>query len=43
MVKAFQTEHGDENARVDMLLEEFEKVKDEISSQWQRVMATVDK
>jgi len=42
MVKAFHIEHKYENAEVDRILEEFEKVKDEISNQWQRVMATVN-
>jgi len=42
MVKAFHIEHKDENAEVDRILEEFERVKDEISNKWQRVMATVD-
>ena len=41
MVKAFQIERKDENAEVDKILEEFETVKDEISAQWQVVMATV--
>lgn len=41
MVKAFQIERRDENAEVDRVLEEFERVKDEISNQWQKVMVTV--
>jgi len=41
MVKAFGIERKDENAKVDKILEEFERVKEEISSQWQRVIATV--
>ena len=41
MVKAFQIERKDENAKVDQILYEFEKIKDEISNQWQRVIATV--
>ena len=41
MVKAFQIERRDENAEVDKILEEFEKVKDEIGNQWQKVMVTV--
>ena len=42
MVKAFHIEHKYENAEVDRILEEFERVKDKISNQWQGVMATVD-
>lgn len=41
MVKAFHIDRKDENSRIDKILEEFEKVKDEISNQWQGVMATV--
>jgi len=41
MVKAFQIDRSDETTRIDRVLEEFEKVKDEISSQWEGVMATV--
>ncbi len=41
MVKAFQIDRSDENTRIDRILEEFEKVKDEVSSQWEGVMATV--
>lgn len=43
MVKAFQIERKDENVQIDKILEEFERVKDEIGNQWQRVMATIDK
>jgi len=43
MLRAFQIERKDENAQVDKILEEFEKVKDEIGTQWQKVMATVGK
>ncbi len=42
MVKAFTIERKDDNIEVERVLEEFEQVKDEISSQWQRVMATVN-
>jgi len=41
MVKAFHIDRKDENTRLDRIFEEFEKVKDEISNQWQGVMATV--
>jgi len=41
MVKAFHIERKDENAEVDKVLEEFERVKDEINNQWQKVMVTV--
>ncbi|MDI6889692.1 MAG: hypothetical protein QMC83_01955 [Thermodesulfovibrionales bacterium] len=41
MVKAFQIERKDENAKVDKILDEFEKVKEEIGKRWQKVMATV--
>ncbi len=41
MVKAFQINRKDENTKVDKILEEFERVKDGISNQWQRVIATV--
>lgn len=41
MVKAFHIDRKDENTRIDRILEEFENVKDEISNQWQGVMATV--
>ncbi|MEW6674627.1 MAG: hypothetical protein AB1348_01180 [Nitrospirota bacterium] len=43
MVKAFYIERRYENAEVSKILEEFERVKDEIGNQWQRVMATVGK
>jgi len=43
MIKAFQIEHQDEVRGIDEILEEFERVKDEICSKWQRVMATVSK
>jgi len=43
MVKAFTIQRKDENIKVDKILEEFERVKDEIGDQWQRVMATVSK
>jgi len=39
MVKAFHIDRKDENTRIDRILEEFENVKDEISNQWQGVMA----
>jgi hypothetical protein len=32
-----------ESSGVDEILEEFEKVKDEICQQWQKVIATVNK
>jgi len=41
MVKAFHIDRKDENTRIDRMLEEFERVKDEIGSQWQGVMARV--
>jgi len=41
MVKAFHIDRKDENTRIDRILEEFENVKDEISNQWQGVMATI--
>ena len=41
MVKVFRVEHKNENTKVNKILEEFERVKDEIGNQWQRVMATV--
>ena len=41
MLKAFHIDRKDENTRIDRILEEFEKVKDEISNQRQGVMATV--
>ena len=43
MVKAFTIERKDENEKVDKILEEFDRVKEEISTQWQRVIATVGK
>jgi len=43
MIKAFQIEHQDEAEGTDEMLEEFERVKDEIGNKWQRVMATVNK
>lgn len=43
MIRAFQIEHQDEISGVDEILEEFERVKDEIGSQWQNVIATVSK
>ncbi|MCK4430304.1 MAG: hypothetical protein KAW19_03285 [Candidatus Aminicenantes bacterium] len=41
MVKAFNIQHQDEIIEVDQMLEEFERVKGEISKQWQKVMTTV--
>jgi len=41
LVKAFSIEHKDENAKVNRMLEEFGRVRDEITNQWQRVIATV--
>ncbi len=43
MIRAFSIDHTKENARIDEILEEFERVKDEIGNQWQKVMATVGK
>ncbi|MEW6215796.1 MAG: hypothetical protein AB1478_11460, partial [Nitrospirota bacterium] len=43
MVKAFYIERKYENVEVSKILEEFERVKDEIGNQWQRVMAAVSK
>lgn len=43
MIKAFHIEHHDEIIRVDEILDEFERVKDEIGSQWQKVIANVSK
>ena len=41
MVKAFQIKSKDEKFEVDKILEESERIKDEINNQWQRVMVTV--
>jgi len=41
MVKAFRIEHENRGFEIDNILEEFERVKDEIDNQWQMVMATV--
>ena len=41
MIKAFHIENQDEATEVDEMLEEFERVKGEISKQWQGVMTTV--
>jgi len=43
MIRAFHIEHQDEISGIDEILEEFERVKDEIGSQWQKVIATVSK
>jgi len=43
MIKAFHIEHQDEVSGVDEMLEEFERVKDEISTKWQKVLVTVNK
>jgi len=43
MIKAFHIEHQDEVSEVDEMLEEFERVKDEISNKWQKVLVTVNK
>ena len=41
MIKAFHIEHQEEATGIDEILEEFEIVKDDISRQWQKVMATL--
>ncbi len=41
MIRAFHIEHQEEAAGIDEILEEFEIVKDDISRQWQKVMATL--
>ena len=43
MVKAFTIQRKDENAKVDKILEEFERVKDDISVRWQKVMTAIGK
>jgi ferritin len=43
MIKAFHIEHHEEISGVDEILEEFERVKDEIGSQWRKVIAIESK
>lgn len=43
MIKAFHIEHHEQISGVDEILEEFERVKDEIGSQWHKVIATAGK
>lgn len=43
MLKAFQIEHQEEVKGLDEVLEEFERVKDEVKNKWKNVMAVVDK
>lgn len=41
MLKAFRIEHENRRLKIDEILNEFEKVKNEIDDQWQMVMADV--
>jgi hypothetical protein len=41
MIKAFRLEHKDEFNGLDEILEEFERAKDKIGNQWQKVMDTM--
>jgi len=43
MIKAFHIEHHDQISGVDEILEEFERVKDEIGSQWSNLIVIVSK
>jgi ferritin len=43
MIKAFHIEHQEEIGAADEILEEFERIKDEISHQWRKVIAVESK
>lgn len=43
MIKAFSMKHQDEVSGVYEVLEEFERVKDDIGNQWQKVIASISK
>lgn len=43
MIKAFHIEHQEEISAADEILEEFERIKDEISHQWRKVIAIESK
>jgi len=43
MINAFRIEHQEEIAVADEILEEFERIKDEISHQWRKVIAIESK
>lgn len=42
MIKAFRVEHQEEISGIDEILEELERVREDINSRWQKVIATAE-